>query len=249
VDITKLDPAVCARYDTSALRQTWCGGGAIGPELMAAYEDRVGGVACEGWGRSEGGMSWNAAAGTQRKIGTQGAVLTQICELRIVDARGQDVPQGDEGEILVRGDTVIGSYWRRPDLDAAVIDEAGWMRTGDMASVDADGFVVFLGRADHMIKTGGENVYPAEVEGMLLDLPGVREAAVVGLPDDRLSQRVAAAVVADSMLSSRDVEEWGRAHLAGYKRPRTVVLVDSIPRLANEKVDYPAVRRLIESLT
>ena len=73
--------------------------------------------------------------------------------------------------------------------------------------------------------------------------------AVVGLPDERLSQRVAAAVAVDPSVSSQEVEEWGRAHLAGYKRPRTVVLVDSVPRLANQKVDYPAVRRLLESLT
>ena len=112
VDITKLDPAVCARYDTSHLRQTWCGGGAIGPDLLAAYESRVGGVGCEGWGRSEGGMSWNSAGGRCRKVGTQGSVLRQICELRIVDPEGNDVPTGEEGEILVRGDTVISSYWR-----------------------------------------------------------------------------------------------------------------------------------------
>jgi fatty-acyl-CoA synthase len=247
VDITKIDAAICAGYDTSRLRQTWCGGGAIGPDLIAAYEGRVGGAACEGWGRSEGGMSWNSAAGRRRKVGTQGAVLSQICELRIVDPDGNDVPAGDEGEILVRGDTVIPAYWRRPDLDAELIDAAGWMRTGDMARLDADGFVLFLGRADHMIKTGGENVYPAEVEGALLDLAGVREVAVVGLPDERLGQRVAAAVVVGSSVSSRDVEEWGRAQLAGYKRPRTVVLVDSVPRLANQKIDYPAVRRLLES--
>lgn len=249
VDITKLDPAVCARYDTSHLRQTWCGGGAIGPDLIAAYESRVGGVGCEGWGRSEGGMSWNSVRGRCRKVGTQGSVLRQICELRIVDPEGNDVPAGEEGEILVRGDTVITSYWRRPDLDAVAIDGEGWMHTGDMARIDADGFVTFLGRADHMIKTGGENVYPAEVEGTLLDLAGVREVAVVGLPDERLSQRVAAAVAVDPSVSSKEVEEWGRAHLAGYKRPRTVVLVDSVPRLANQKVDYPAVRRLLESLT
>src|SRR5664279_4744718 len=248
VDVVKLDPDVFMNVDTTSMRQTWCGGGAMSPDMIGEYERKVGGLVCEGWGRSEGGLSWNPPQVDRRLLGSQGRLMDQIFAMKIVDVEGHEVPVGQTGEIVARGDTVITSYWRRQDLDAALFDDEAWLRTGDAASLDEDGFLHFQGRIDHMIKTGGENVYPAEVEEALLDMPGVQDAAVLGTPDERLGQLVTAVVVPlDDAISSDAVEEWGRKTLAGYKRPRRVIVVEAIPRLANEKVDYPQVRRMLEA--
>jgi o-succinylbenzoate---CoA ligase len=150
------------------------------------------------------------------------------------------------GEILVRGPVVMSGYSGRPDATArAIVD--GWLHTGDIGTLDADGFLYVLDRRDDLIITGGENVYPAEVEAVLLALPWVAEAAVIGVPDDVWGQRVVAVVRIAERPDVADPEEtlraYCRAQLAGYKTPREIrVVTDLLPRTASGKLRRMALR-------
>ena len=145
------------------------------------------------------------------------------CEARIVDDRGNILPPGQVGELIVRGDNVMLGYWQRPEETAATLKD-GWMHTGDLAHIDEDGYIFIVERLKDMIITGGENVYPAEVEQVVHRLPDVLECAVIGLPDEKWGERVHAVVrcVPGSTLSAPEIVEHCRKHLGGYKCPRGV---------------------------
>lgn len=151
-------------------------------------------------------------------------------DVRVVDEAGTDVAPGTPGEVLVRGKHVMKGYWNRPDATAETIRD-GWLHTGDVATVDAEGFVYINDRKKDMIISGGENIYPAEIENVILSHPKVREVAVIGQPSAKWGESPLAVVVKqDDSLTEADVVEWSRGKLAGYKRPRTVRFVDEIPR-------------------
>lgn len=151
-------------------------------------------------------------------------------ELRIVDEDGSPVPAGEPGEVCLRGPIVMSHYWNSPRLTEQTIRD-GWLHTGDWGYMDPDGALTVIDRKKDMLISGGENVYPAEVENVIANIPGVRQVAVVGLPDDVWGQRVCACLVADpAVVAAEDVEEACRAGgLARYKRPRTVVFLDELP--------------------
>jgi fatty-acyl-CoA synthase len=160
-----------------------------------------------------------------------------LCEARVVDDAGQEVPAGIAGEIEVRGPNVLTEYWQDPDATADYLRD-GWFRTGDIAVRDANGYFSIHDRKKNMIVSGGENIYPAEIERVLLDYPSVAEAAVIGVADPRWQEVPIAYIVARSALSLDDL----RAHLAGqlarFKLPREIVLVDELPRNALGKVQH-----------
>ena len=155
-----------------------------------------------------------------------------------------DAPPGQPGEILVSGPTVTPGYFRRPDATAAAIRD-GWLHTGDIGRLDDDGFLHVLDRRDDLIVTGGENVYPAEVEAALLDVPGIDAAAVIGIPDEAWGQLVVAAIVASRPLPDAEILLSLRERLAGYKVPRLLVHLDRLPATANGKVQRHLVRDLV----
>jgi acyl-CoA synthetase (AMP-forming)/AMP-acid ligase II len=171
-----------------------------------------------------------------RRLGSVGRETFNV-EVRIVNDAGKDVQQGEVGEIEVRGNNVMAGYWRQPEATAATI-RGGWLRTGDLATVDEDGYVYLAGRKKELIISGGENIYPAEVEQALFAHPAVLEVAVFSLPDDAWGERVAAAIVVRPgySLTEDGVTEFCRSRLAGYKRPRTVCFVEALPRNATGKV-------------
>lgn len=181
-----------------------------------------------------------------RKLGAAGRPLYPNA-LRIVAADGADAPTGEPGEIVVRGPVVMAGYAGRAEATArAIVD--GWLHTGDIGRLDADGFLHVLDRRDDLVVSGGENVYPAEVEAVLLAHPSVAEAAVIGMPDDTWGQRVVAVVrLHDAGAVTADVAEvlraHCRAHLAGYKTPREFRLVlEPLPRTASGKLRRGEVR-------
>lgn len=222
------------------LRLTLFGGGQTSDLQALAYEERFGGVLCSGYGRSEGGYCWEDPDRERRRFDRNGRPLRGTAELIILGPEGERLGAGGTGEIRMRGDSVSPGYWRRPDLDEVSFDADGFMLTGDLGSFDEEGCLTFRGRADRMIKSGGENVHPSEVEEALLRMPSVAAVAVVGIPDERLSERIAAAVV----LRGADVdalETWCRENMAGFKRPRTIAALDELPLLGSGKVDYAAV--------
>jgi fatty-acyl-CoA synthase len=157
-------------------------------------------------------------------------------DVRLVDGEDRDVPAGSTGEIVCRSEFNMLGYWRLPDATAAAF-RGGWLHTGDLAALDEDGFLHVAGRVKEMIKCGGENVFPAEVERCLLEHPGIAEAAVFGLPDPHWGEIVAVAIVRrdGAALTENDVVEHVRARLAGYKRPRAVRFVDALPRTASTR--------------
>lgn len=188
------------------------------------------------YGQTEAGpVSCLRARDLWRKPGSVGQPVNDV-DVRVVDAHGHDVAPETPGEIVVRSDFSMLGYWRMPEATAAAF-VGGWLRTGDLALWDAEGFLHIVGRSKEMIKTGGENVFPAEIEQTLLTHPDVSECAVVGVPDTDWGESVLAVVVtrAGASLSEGAVVEHVRARLAGYKKPRHVRFVAELPRTASTR--------------
>ena len=246
VDIARA-PEALFRRDTRSMRFSWGGGHSMDTETFEAFERRIGGVILQGYSRTEGGLTYNLLQRDRRRFDMNGFPNRNSSDVAIVDpATGQRVPAGTTGEIVVRGDGVTPGYWDGAYTRMPALYDGGWQPTGDLGFVDDDGALHFLGRRDLMIKTGGENVYPAEVEAVLLALPAVADAVVVGLPDDRLGQRVAALVVrASPELTPSAIDQACRAVLGGFKIPRTIAFTDALPRLGTQKVDLAACRALL----
>jgi fatty-acyl-CoA synthase len=155
-------------------------------------------------------------------------------EVRISGVDGEPVPDGADGEVLVRGDVVMRGYWDNPDASAATL-AGGWLHTGDIGHLDA-GYLYLTDRAKDVIITGGSNVYPREVEEVLLTHPAVREAAVVGVPDPEWGESVRAFVVVAGDPTPGELIQWCRSRLASFKKPREVVLVTELPKNAAGKI-------------
>lgn len=176
------------------------------------------------------------AAQSRRKHGSVGRALPFL-EARVVDDSGVPLGPGQVGELLCRGPNVMLGYHNQPQATAETIRD-GWLHTGDFATMDEEGFFYIVDRKKDMIVSGGENIYPREVEELLLGHPQVADAAVVGVPDALWGESVKAVLVLKdgARLSAREVIEYCKAHLASYKKPRTVVFTDRLPRTASGKV-------------
>jgi acyl-CoA synthetase (AMP-forming)/AMP-acid ligase II len=159
-------------------------------------------------------------------------------ELRVADADGNAVPPGQVGEIVLRGPGVMKGYWRKPDATRATFFPGGWLRTGDAAYLDDEGFVFIYDRVKDMIVTGAENVYPAEVENAIFGHPAVADVAVIGVPDQRWGEAVKAIVVprVGTTPSQDDIIAFARERIAGFKLPKSVDFVDALPRNPTGKV-------------
>src|SRR4051794_22934231 len=180
-------------YDTSSMKVCASGGAAMPVEVMRGFEEKFGCKVLEGYGLSETSpvASFNHPD-RERKPGTIGTPIEGV-EMKVVDEDGNDVAQGEVGEIVIRGHNVMKGYWKKADATAEAIRD-GWFHSGDMATVDEDGYFFIVDRKKDMIIRGGYNVYPREIEEVLYEHPAVAEAAVVGVPDDSLGEEVAAAV-------------------------------------------------------
>jgi len=163
--------------------------------------------------------------------------------VRIVDSEGNDLPPYQVGEILYQGENLMTGYWARPDATAQAIRD-GWFHTGDAGYVDDEGFIFLKDRIKDVIISGGENVYPAEVEAVLMAHPEVLECAVIGVPDAKWGETVKAVVVRrqGASLSGVALIEWSRDKLAGFKRPNSVDFIDTLPRNASGKLLKRALR-------
>jgi long-chain acyl-CoA synthetase len=226
------------RTDTSALEVCVSGGAAMPVEIMRAFEEKFGCQVLEGYGLSETSpvASFNRR-GAERKAGSIGLAVDGV-EMRVVDADGDEVPQGEVGEIQIRGHNVMKGYWRRPDATAEAIDPEGWFSTGDLARIDEDGFFFIVDRKKELVIRGGFNIYPREIEEVLYEHPAVREAAVIGVPHAELGEEVAAAVaLKDGAQTTPDaLRDFVKERVAGYKYPRHVWLVDELPKGPTGKI-------------
>jgi len=228
-----------AATDLSSLRLVITGGEAAPLKMIQAFNRLLPAVGLvNNYGSTEGGpiTAFLAPEESRHKIGSVGKEAFGV-EVRIADDDGRPVPAGQIGHLLVRSPFVCGGYWNRHDLTAASQCN-GWWHTGDLASRDADGYLWIAGRSKDMIKSGTMNIYPVEVEQVIASIEGVVEVGVVGVPDDEWGEAVAAFVVTAPgvTLEAAQVVQECRRQLAGYKKPRHVVFIDSLPRGTTNKV-------------
>ena len=210
------------------------GSAPLSPQVFEQFRERFGHTILERYGMSETLMLASNLLAGDRRAGTVGWPLPGV-SLTVRDRQGEPVPADQPGEVWVKGPTVFPGYWRNPEATAKAFTD-GWFRTGDLGELGADGCLTLRGRATELIISGGFNIYPREIEEVLLEQPGVREAAVVGAPDPRRGEVPVAFVVADAGVDVEALRGRCAASLASVKAPRAVIRVDALPRNAMGKL-------------
>jgi acyl-CoA synthetase (AMP-forming)/AMP-acid ligase II len=232
--------------DTSSVRFAVCGAAPASVELLERFESRYGIPIIEGYGLSEGtcASAVNPLNGP-RKPGTVGLPLPGQT-IRIVDQAGRRVPDGEAGEVVIKGANVMRGYLNRPEETAKTIVD-GWLHTGDIGRVDEDGYLVLVDRAKDMIIRGGENIYPHEIEEVVHHLPQIAEAAVVGRPNPTYGEEPVLFVSTrpDATITPEAIRDHIAGQLAKFKRPADITILDDLPRNPVGKIDKPTLRRLL----
>ncbi|MCW4386693.1 long-chain fatty acid--CoA ligase [Salinibacterium sp. SYSU T00001] len=231
--------------DLSSLRQLTCGGSAVPIRVIDAFEER-GLRFSGGYGMTETapGITSIPAARSREKAGSAG-LPHFFTSMRVVDEEGRPAEVGEPGEIQVSGPNVIREYWNRPDATSEAYAPDGWFRTGDIGYLDDDGFLTISDRLKDMIISGGENIYPAQVEQAIREIDAVGDVAVIGVPDERWGE-VPWAIVSlreGRELSAEDVRRHLQGRLARFKVPKNVLFVDEFPRTASGKIRKADLRR------
>jgi len=222
------------RTSTSKLRVCVSGGASLPGEVHKRFHDTFGAQILEGYGLSETSPSATFNLPHDAKVGSIGKPIPGV-ELRLVNGVGDPVPCGEIGEIEIRGHNVMKGYWKQPEATSATMRE-GWFSTGDLARSDEDGHYFIVGRKKEVIIRGGLNIYPPEVENVLYEHPAILEAAVLGVPDDKLGEEVAAMIVLRAPAEAEEVQAFVKARLAPYKYPRLVWFADELPKGATGKI-------------
>jgi fatty-acyl-CoA synthase len=241
------------RRDLSALRVAMAGGASVAPEIVRAIEARLGVRFNIGYGQTEASPIITQARlddSAEDKAHTVGRPLPQT-EVKIADpATGEPVPCGVVGELCARGFQVMLGYFDMPEATAAAIDRDGWLHTGDLATMDARGYCRIAGRLKDMVIRGGENLFPVEIESVLLEHPGVADAAVIGVPDRIMGEELAAFVrAAGARPAVEELRSHVRARLAAPKTPRYWIFVDALPLTGPGKVQKYVLRQQWDSGT
>ncbi|MGO8880225.1 MAG: AMP-binding protein [Desulfomonilaceae bacterium] len=226
-------------YDLRSVRFIGAGGEAVPEKITNAFNE-LGIPILNSYGlteTSDGTTTTRPYDAAGKPSNCIGKPLT-LTDVRLVDREGVDVKIGHEGEILHRGPSVVGSYWNRP-VESEKAFRNGWLHTGDIARMDNEGFLYYLGRKDDMIVTGGENVYPAEVEEAILSYEKVADVAVLGVPDEKWGQTIMAVIVPKAGVEIRESEivHHVKVRLASFKLPRIVQFSDSLPKMGSGKLD------------
>ena len=245
-----LGDARFTREVTGHMRLFVSGSAPLLAETHRAFEARTGHRILERYGMSETTMSTSNPYDGERRAGTVGFPLPGV-ELRIVDAEsGVEVPQGEIGILEVRGPNVFKGYWRMPEKTAEEFREDGFFVTGDMARIDADGYITIVGRAKDLVISGGYNVYPKEVEGEIDGLEGVAESAVIGVPHPDFGEGVVAIVVREpgSGLDAEDIQAALQNRLAKFKQPKAIFFMGELPRNTMGKVQKNALREMFDDV-
>jgi malonyl-CoA/methylmalonyl-CoA synthetase len=238
VYVRLLDPAVlddATARDIGAHARLFVSGSAPLPaHVHEAFRARFGHTILERYGMSEALMIMSNPYEGERRAGAVGPPLPGV-SARIVDEEGAVVGDNEVGEVEIRSPHLFSAYWRRPDATAAAFRD-GWFRTGDVGVRSEDGYYTLRGRRGDLIISGGFNIYPREIEELLLEDERVREAAVVGMKDEVRGEVPIAYIVADEGLDAAELEAVCRAQLASFKIPRVFIRIDALPRTALGKV-------------
>jgi acyl-CoA synthetase (AMP-forming)/AMP-acid ligase II len=178
----------------------------------------------------------NGSEEQEQRLMSAGVARTGV-EVKIVDSEDNEVPRGQTGEVVVRGRTVMRGYWRQPETTAEALRN-GWLHTGDLGYMDTSGYVFILDRKKDMIISGGANIYPREIEDVILKHPAVREVAVLGVPDELWGESVKAIVALHDgcSVTAQTIVDHCLSHLASYKKPKSVEFVADLPRNAYGKI-------------
>jgi long-chain acyl-CoA synthetase len=234
------------RRDVSSLNLCVSGGAPMPVEVLRGFDEAFGAKVLEGYGLSETcGMATFNRPDQERKAGSIGVPIGGT-EIRLVDDSGSDVPRGEPGELVMRGPFVMSGYWNRDDATNEVMRD-GWFHTGDIATVDDDGYYFIVDRKKDLIIRGGYNVYPREVEEVIYTHPAVREAAVIGVAHESLGEEVAAAVALKegAEISPDELRDYIKQRVAAYKYPRVVWTVEELPKgptgkILKREIEVPA---------
>lgn len=226
-----------------SIRWFYCGGAPCPHELIQSYLDR-GVPFAQGFGMTETSPTvfMTSREDYGRKIGSIGKPV-MFCDIRVVDEGGQDVGPGEIGELWIKGGNVMQGYWNRPEATAESFRD-GWLLTGDLVTQDEEGFVTIIGRKKDMIISGGENIYPLEVEQVISQLPAVDEVAVVGVADAKWGEVPVAAIAVKTghELHADDVKQYCQKRLAKYKVPVRIDFVNALPKNATGKIDKKTIK-------
>ena len=227
-----------------AFRLMVSGSAALPVAVMERWKAISGHSLLERYGMTEIGMAISNPYEGERRPGHVGMPLPRV-DIRVAEEQGLPVPEGEPGEILVRGDNVFTRYWNRPEATQEAFTADGWFRTGDVAVVE-DGYIRILGRNSvDIIKSGGYKISALEIEEVLRTHPGVKDCAVVSLPDEEWGERIVAALVTDMPGPDPvDLDRWMRAQMASYKVPRRYLNVEELPRNTMGKVLKAEVKQL-----
>jgi long-chain acyl-CoA synthetase len=234
------------RYDVSSLDLCVSGGSPMPVEVLRGFDEAFGTKVLEGYGLSETtGMGTFNQPDRERKPGSIGVPVGDT-EIRLVDEDDEDVPEGEPGELVMRGSFVMSGYWNRDEATDEVM-RGGWFHTGDIATLDEDGYYFIVDRKKDLIIRGGYNVYPRELEEVLYEHEAVREAAVLGVPHPDLGEEVGAAVAVreGTSVDPEELREYMKQRVAAYKYPRVIWLVEELPKgptgkIIKREIEVPA---------
>jgi malonyl-CoA/methylmalonyl-CoA synthetase len=230
------------KYKTDSMRLFISGSAPLSAETFKEFQQVFGQEILERAGMSETNMNFSNPYDGKRKPGTVGPVLPCV-EVKITDDKFDEVHPGKEGNILIKGDNVFKGYWNAPDKTKESFHD-GWFITGDLGKIDEDGYVTFLGRSKDLIISGGENIYPAEVEEIINSHPSVLESAVIGVPDKEFGESVKACVVlrGTKKATQEEIIQYCKEKLASYKKPKFVDFIPELPKNAMGKVQKNVLR-------
>jgi len=236
------------KTDFTGLRMAWSGGAPCPLPVLEGFQKK-GVLLRQGYGLSEAGPDATilSAEDGMTKIGSVGKAAFHM-DLKLVDDKDDDVVQGDIGEIVLRGPTVTTGYWNNPDATAEAF-KGGWFHTGDLATEDEDGYIFIVGRKKDMIISGGENIYPSEIENVIYQYPKVAEVSVIGIPDEKWGE-VGHAVVCskrDEHITEEEILNFLQGKLARYKIPKSVSFMDTLPKNPSGKVLKKDLKKEIKS--
>lgn len=239
--LSVLDESIDIARLAENLRVAVAGGAALPVEVHRQFQERFGVTVLEGYGLSETSpVASFSRLGSQVRVGSIGTPITGV-EMTLIDPGSwEELKPGEDviGEIAIRGHNVMKGYYNRPEATRESISPDGWFRTGDLAHRDADGWYFIVDRSKDMIIRGGFNVYPREIEELLITHPSVSLAAVIGVPHESHGEEIKAYVIPEpgGTVTPDELVEWSKAQLAAYKYPRVVEVVETLPMTATGKI-------------
>jgi len=218
------------KLDFSALKVTLSGGMALQLAAAERWKEVTGCAICEGYGMTETSPVATVNPNQRIQIGTIGIPVPSTLA-KIINDAGEELPLGEIGELCIKGPQVMKGYWQRQEATAEILDAQGWLKTGDIALIQPDGYMRIVDRKKDMILVSGFNVYPNELEDVLATLPGVLQCAAIGIPDEKSGESIKIFVVPKPgvTLTKEKVMEHMRANVTAYKVPRTVEFRDVLP--------------------